>query len=57
MSVMIEEMVHERPEEATRAPVAASGGGSAAAQGEADFDRIAHQLARRHQRARRLWAD
>ena len=57
MPVMIEEMVHERPEEATRAPIASGGGGRAAAQGEGDFDRIFHQLARRRQRARRLWAD
>lgn len=57
MPVMIEEMVHERPEEATRAPVTAGGGGANAGTAEADVDRVEYQLARRRQRARRLWAD
>ena len=55
MSVVIEELVHE-PSGETSAPPAAGGGG-ASAQGDAEFDRIFHQLARRRQRARRLWAD
>jgi hypothetical protein len=56
MEVVIEEMVTETAEEATRAAPAApspAGGGS----DEPDIDKLDYQMARRRHRAVRLWAD
>jgi hypothetical protein len=58
MAVMIEEMVTETVDEGTRgapaAPSATAGGGGGE---EPDIDKLDYQMARRRQRAARLWAD
>ena len=57
MAVMIEEMVTETVDEGSRgaaaAPSATVGGGGE----EPDLDKLDYQMARRRQRAARLWAD
>jgi hypothetical protein len=57
MAVMIEEIVTETVDEGTRgapaAPSATAGGGGE----EPDIDKLDYQMARRRQRAARLWAD
>lgn len=56
MAVVIEEMVTETAEEATRAaPAAPSAAGSGS--DEPDIDKLDYQMARRRHRAARLWAD
>jgi ribosomal protein L12E/L44/L45/RPP1/RPP2 len=55
MSVSIEEVMAESGEEAAPAPPAPAP--KTAGRQEPDLDRLEYQMARRHHRLARLWAD